>query len=227
MIALLFILRIPDHHEGSRKARSWKETMIIFKTVAANRAILTTSAVEASILFAYGTFETFLPLYALQKKLTIYEVGIFLSSQVITLALTKPMMGRFSDRHGRSPQIFAGALIGAGCIGSFALFKTFLPLLVLSVLFGLSLSIVTSATSAFIADLTDRTTHGSAMGILGSIMDIGHTTGPLVSGVVATYFGFSKSFLAASIVLMIAALIFRVCISKQVSQFPKTKGYLS
>lgn len=227
VIALLFILRIPDHHEGSRKVRSWKETMIIFKTVAANRAILTTSAVEASILFAYGTFETFLPLYALQKKLTIYEVGIFLSSQVITLALTKPMMGRFSDRHGRSPQIFAGALIGAGCIGSFALFKTFLPLLVLSVLFGLSLSIVTSATSAFIADLTDRTTHGSAMGILGSIMDIGHTTGPLVSGVVATYFGFSKSFLAASIVLMIAALIFRVCISKQVSQFPKTKGYLS
>lgn len=227
VIALLFILRIPDHHEGSRKARSWKETMIIFKTVAANRAILTTSAVEASILFAYGTFETFLPLYALQKKLTVYEVGIFLSSQVITLALTKPMMGRFSDRHGRRPQIFAGALIGAGCIGSFALFKTFLPLLVLSVLFGLSLSIVTSATSAFIADLSKQETRGSAMGILGSIMDIGHTTGPLVSGVVATYFGFSKSFLAASIVLMIAALIFRVCISKQVSQFSKTKGYLS
>ena len=227
VIALLLILRIPDHHEGPKKSQSWKETIIIFKTVAANRAILTTSAVEASILFAYGTFETFLPLYALQKKLTVYEVGIFLSSQVITLALTKPMMGRFSDRHGRRPQIFAGALIGAGCIGSFALFKTFLPLLVLSVLFGLSLSIVTSATSAFIADLTDRTTHGSAMGILGSIMDIGHTTGPLVSGVVATYFGFSKSFLAASIVLMIAALIFRVCISKQVSQFSKTKGYLS
>jgi MFS family permease len=178
------------------KLEYWKN-MIIFKTVQPigdphNQRCRT------SILFAYGTFETFLPLYALQKKLTVYEVGIFLSSQVITLALTKPMMGRFSDRHGRRPQIFAGALIGAGCIGSFALFKTFLPLLVLSVLFGLSLSIVTSATSAFIADLTDRTTHGSAMGILGSIMDIGHTTGPL-SGVVATYFGFSKSFLTASL----------------------------
>jgi MFS family permease len=120
------------------------------------------------------------------------------------------MMGRFSDRHGSKPQIFAGALIGAGCIGSFALFKTFLPLLVLSVLFGLSLSIVTSATSAFIADLSKQETRGSAMGILGSIMDIGHTTGPLISGVIATYFSISHSFISASLVLVIAASIFRL-----------------
>jgi predicted MFS family arabinose efflux permease len=80
----------------------------------------------------------------------------------------------------------------------------------LSIFFGLSLSIVTSATSAFIADLSKRETHGSAMGILGSIMDIGHTTGPLFSGIVATYFGFGKAFIAVSLVLIIAAFLFLV-----------------
>jgi MFS family permease len=212
LIALLLALQIPDSHGEIRKSRSWKESLIIFKSVAANKAILITSTVEASILFAYGTFETFLPLYALQKKLTAYEVGILLSSQVIILALTKPVMGRFSDRHGRKPQIFAGALMGASCIGSFSLFSSFIPLLALSILFGLSLSVVTSATSALIADLSDRTAHGSAMGVLGSIMDIGHTTGPLISGILAAAFGYEKSFIGASIVLVLTAVIFRTTV---------------
>jgi MFS family permease len=192
------------------RTKDWKETFVSFKSVLSNRLILITAGVEASILFAYGTFETFLPLYSIKIGLSAYEVGFFLSAQVITLALTKPVMGRFSDRHGRQPQIFWGALIGAICIGSFSLFKSFLPLLTLSILFGLSLSIVTSATSAFIADLSRKETHGAAMGILGSIMDIGHTTGPLISGIVALYFGFGKAFMGAASVLIAAAFVFLI-----------------
>lgn len=217
IIALLFILKLnppsPPFTKGGRENKidhRWQETLTAFKTVISHRGILITSAVEAAILFAYGTFETFLPLHSVKIGLSAYDVGIFLSAQVITLALTKPLMGRFSDRHGRQPQIFTGAIAGAFCIGSFSFFRSFIPMLLLSILFGLSLSIVTSATSSFIADLSRRETHGSAMGILGSIMDIGHTTGPLVSGVVAAAFGFEKSFVAASLVLAAAAFIFLI-----------------
>ncbi|RJQ43722.1 MAG: MFS transporter [Nitrospiraceae bacterium] len=188
--------------------RGWKETLDGFRDILSSRRILITSIVEAAILFAYGTFETFLPLYALQSGLSAYKIGIFLSIQVITLALTKPLMGRFSDRHGRKPQILAGALTGAFCIGSFGLFRSFIPLLALSILFGLSLSVVTAATSAFIADLSRKETHGSAMGVLGSIMDIGHTTGPLVSGIIAGYFGFEKAFIFSSALLGAIAVLF-------------------
>lgn len=210
IIALILTFKLPSASDKKIEKGDWKETLLSFKSVLSNRLILITAGVEASILFAYGTFETFLPLYSIKVGLSPYEVGIFLSSQVITLALTKPVMGRFSDRHGRQPQIFWGALIGAICIGSFSLFKTFLPLLTLSILFGLNLSIVTSATSAFIADLSRKETHGSAMGILGSIMDIGHTTGPLISGIVALYFGFGKAFMGAASVLIAAAFVFLI-----------------
>ena len=208
IITLLLTFKIPVTEERQNKTQSWQGTVRIFKTVITSKGIIITSAIEASILFAYGTFETFLPLYALQNKLTAYEVGIFLSSQVITLALMKPVMGKFSDRHGRQPQIFFGALMGSFCIGGFSFFKSFIPLLVFSILFGFSLSVVTSATSAFIADLSRVEGRGSAMGVLGSIMDIGHTTGPLVSGVIAIYYGIAKSFIGASVVLVVAACIF-------------------
>ena len=167
-----------------------------------------TCFVEASILFAYGTFETFLPLYAVEHGLSATQVGVFLSGQIIVLALTKPIMGKFSDTHGRRPQIVAGGLLGAACIGGFSLFSSFFPLLLLSITFGLCLSIVTSATSAYIADLSSQQARGSAMGLLGSIMDIGHTTGPLVSGVVAASFGYAQSFLGASLVLLVVAVLF-------------------
>ena len=208
LIVLLLALKIPAPSGRRKSNQSWNYTWDSFKTVLYSRNILMTSAAEASVLFAYGTFETFLPLYSIKMGLSAYQIGILLSAQVIVLALTKPAMGKFSDRHGRKPQIIAGALIGVLCIGSLPFFVSFFPLLILSVLFGLSLSIVTSATSALIADLSRRETHGSAMGILGSIMDVGHTTGPLVSGILVLYFGFKVSFITASVVLFAAAILF-------------------
>lgn len=208
IIALVLMLKIPDTGAHKERQTNWKETLATFRLVLTSRGIVITAAVEAAILFAYGTFETFLPLFSISKGLSAYEIGFFLSAQIITLALTKPLMGRFSDRHGRPPQILAGALLGAACIGSFSLFDSFMPLLGLSILFGLSLSVVTSATAALIADFSRRETHGSAMGILGSVMDIGHTTGPIVSGVLAQQYGFGKSFLGAAAVLVVVASAF-------------------
>lgn len=209
MIVFLLALMVPEPSGEKKDNPGWEETFKAFKAVASNKGVLITSAVEAAMLFAYGTFETFLPLYSIKSGLSAYKIGILLSAQVITLALTKPMMGRISDRHGRRPQIFAGTLIGAVSIGSFSLFTSFIPLFALSIVFGLSLSIVTSATASFVADLSERKTHGSAMGILGSIMDMGHTTGPLVSGIVATSLGFEKAFIGASLILVAAAAAFR------------------
>jgi MFS transporter, DHA1 family, multidrug resistance protein len=210
MMVLFLAFRIPSSEKGNKIGQNWNETLRAFKTVLHSKSILITSGTEAAILFAYGTFETFLPLYAIKTGLSAFEIGIVLSAQVITLALTKPAMGRFSDRHGRKPQIFAGTLTGSICIGSLPLSTSFFPILILSIFFGLSLSVVTSATSAYVADLSRKESHGSAMGILGSIMDIGHTTGPLVSGILAVYFGFTVAFIAASVVLAAAGILFRI-----------------
>lgn len=209
---LVLVLFIKEPQREREDKKSWQQSLEAFRTVISVRGIVITALAEAGILFSYGTFETFLPLFALQAGLSAYAVGVFLSAQVITLALTKPVMGRFSDRHGRPPQIVAGAALGATCIGSFAIFGSFLPLLLLSILFGLSLSIVTSATSAYIADLSDRETRGSAMGILGSIMDIGHTTGPLLAGVVAASMGIGRAFVGAALVLAAIAMLFFVTV---------------
>jgi DHA1 family multidrug resistance protein-like MFS transporter len=214
VLALVFILKIHEPEKSTGRHQSWGEALQALGAVLSNPTILITSSAEAAILFAYGTFETFLPLYALRLGLNAYEIGICLSAQVISLALTKPIMGRFSDRHGRAPQILTGALLAAASIGGFALLGSFIPFLMLSLVFGICMSTLTSATSAFIADLS-RTARGSAMGMLGSIMDIGHTTGPLAAGAVAGSLGYPFSFISASAVLVGVALVFATVVFKK------------
>lgn len=170
-----------------------------------NRPLMATCAVEAAILFAYGVFETFLPLHALAVGLSVYQIGICLSAQIVTVALLKPLLGRFSDRHGRPPQILFGTLASGVTILLFARVESFPGLLLLSMILGLTIALVSSAVAAHIVDLSRRGRGGSAMGMLGSIMDIGHTAGPLLGGLLAFYFGIPAAFIGAAGVLFLAA----------------------
>lgn len=215
LIGLLLFWRVRSDESTKAPKAGWSESFASFREIVSDRRILITAAVEAAILFAYGTFETFLPLAAVAANLSPAEVGIFLSSQVITLALTKPFMGRLSDRRGRRPQILWGALVSAVAVAGFAAARSFFPLLLLSIVFGLGLSVVTSATAALIADMSRSRAHGAAMGILGSVMDIGHTAGPLVSGMLARSFGFGAAFAMAGILLIATAGLFRAALSRE------------
>lgn len=170
--------------------------------------IMITCGVEAAILFAYGIFETFLPLRGLNVGLSAWEIGVCISSKILTIAVSKPVLGRLSDRYGRPIQIIWGALLAGGCMLLLAFSFSFLTLLVSSIFLGLSISIVTSASAAHIADLSKNDSHGSAMGMLGSIMDIGHTTGPIVGGILAVSFGLTVSFVSGMVVLLLSVFCF-------------------
>ncbi len=184
-----------------KPAIPWKSNLADMLT---NRGIMLTCLIEAAILFCYGIFETFLPIRGLNIDLSPLQIGICLSSQIITIAISKPVLGRFSDQHGRPPQISSGAFMASGCMIILAFANSFPSLLAVSILLGLAISVVTSSSAAHIADLSKHGSHGSAMGILGSIMDIGHTTGPLLGGILALYYGLTISFISGAVVLMIS-----------------------
>ena len=72
--------------------------------------------------------------------------------------------------------------------------------------FGLGYASVTASTSAYVADLSGASTHGAALGTLSSIMDIGHSTGPMVGGLLVAALGFGRGFAYMGVVLALIAL---------------------
>lgn len=78
----------------------------------------------------------------------------------------------------------------------------------ISLALGLSLSFALAGSLAFIADASSAETHGTAIGLLGSIMDIGHSSGPLVAGMIIAAFGNTAGFFCSGLVVLGAGIFF-------------------
>jgi MFS transporter, DHA1 family, multidrug resistance protein len=158
-------------------------------TIVTHRGILSTSLVEAVQYFAYGAVETFLPRYLTENtKFSTLAIGSLFTGQILVVALTKPIMGRLSDRRGRVPIIISGLVLGGIVTAALSFTANRFVLIALIGLFGLGLSTVTASTSALVADLAKTASRGSAMGLLSTIMDIGQSLGPILTGVMIGIF---------------------------------------
>jgi MFS family permease len=152
--------------------------------IVTNRGILSTSLVEATQYFAYGAIETYLPRYLTERtNFSTLAIGSLFTGQIVVVALTKPLMGRLSDRQGRIPIIISGLILGGLVTAALAFTVNWFVLIVLIGLFGLGLATVTASTSALVADISRAANRGSALGLLSTIMDIGQSLGPILTGV--------------------------------------------
>ncbi|MBI4180745.1 MAG: MFS transporter [Chloroflexi bacterium] len=174
-----------------------------------HRGILAASGVEAAQYFGYGCLETFLPVY-LNEKLgfAAWKIGLLFTAQILAATFTKPIMGKLSDRYGRPPMIVSGLALGSITIATMLLSSTYLVILVLIAISGLGLATVTASTAALVADLSRSQSRGSSLGVLSGIMDIGHSSGPIVTGILIGAYSYRMAFVTVGISLVIVSLIF-------------------
>ncbi|HLB03117.1 MAG TPA: MFS transporter [Nitrospiria bacterium] len=178
------------------------------KGVASDSRILVTSAMEAVQMLAGGALMAFLPIYGIEIGLSAAQVGLLFGIQGVANLVAKPMMGRLSDRMGRRPLIILGLL---ACALTFAMIPAvtgFQSILLLAAGFGLGEAIVTSSTAALVGDLCRNQSLGSAMGAFGTIMDIGHASGPILAGLLIAAFGYLVAFSLISLILLAGIVVF-------------------
>lgn len=190
---------------GSRLVQGWL-------TVARNPHILVVSLVEAAQYYAFGATEFFLIGYLKEvARFDSVSLGVISGSQLAMIPMLKPFMGRLSDRIGRRIPIVLGSLVSALSLVMIPFTLQFVPLLLISVTFGIGFSMVTSSTPALVSELTEESLVGTGMGFLGTIMDVGQTLGPIVTGfILATSLGYVGSFLALTTIILATCTIFTV-----------------
>lgn len=185
-----------------------KEFLDGLKSVIKHKAILATSVVQASQYFAYGVIEAYIILYADSLHYNIWLISILPTIFVLLMAIFKPIMGTASDKIGRRPVILLGLLVGSA---STLLIPYIIdPFLLVAIVcsFGLGMAMVTSSTAAYVSDLSKKEEYGAAIGVLSTIMDIGQTIGPILSGYVLVLFSYWGVFTMVGLVLIIALIIF-------------------
>lgn len=183
-----------------------------FVTFFADRKLRATAFVDMATYFAFGAFETFLPLLLLSRGMNAFETGIIFAVQVLIIAGTKPFFGRIADRVDKRVQIAAGLLILGFSVAALPFASSFGLFLLVSAVLGLGMSLSTVATSAYVADIAHREHLGASMGALSAVMDIGHSAGPLVTGIIVATIGFGYGFFASLLVAGAVCVIFALSV---------------
>ncbi len=220
VLTFLLVLRLPVGRPGlvASTAPTTEGRWVRFRQgiaqVVGNRAILVASSAEASMFLGVGALVGFLPLYATRVAgLTDAQVGMILGGQLFTAMVGKPLTGRLSDRLGRKPMILAGLLLCALMLPLVPLTRIFGLLMVESILFGLGMAVVTPSTTALVTDLSKAGGYGAALGVFGTIWDVGEALGPILAGALIGAFAananaYLPSFVVIAAIMVISAMAF-------------------
>ncbi len=213
LVVLLYRDRIPQT-EISQATKSSsltiKEFLRGFKEVLTHKIILSTSIVQASQYFAFGIIEAYVILHADSLHFDAWLIGLIPAILTLMLVVFKPLMGHFSDKVGRRVIILFGLLLGGSVSWVIPFTANYIEVILTLCGFGIGMAMVVSSTTAYVSDLSKKEDYGTAIGTLSTIMDIGQTIGPILSGYVLIAFSFGGVFLIVSIVLLISALIFYI-----------------
>ncbi|MBW8363174.1 MAG: MFS transporter [Rhizobium sp.] len=207
VLALAVGLLLRDHVPRPRTKLELPHFWASLTTILRDRSIMLVSLTEAAQYLVFGAIEAFLALFAASLGIPAWEIGVILGVQLVSIVFAKPLMGKVSDRVGRRRVILPGLLIGAASVVLLPFAPSFIGLSVLSLAFGIGFATVTSSTSALVADLTRDGRYGSSMGVLRTVMDVGQSIGPVLTGFMVGVAGYGSAFTLLAAILVLAALM--------------------
>jgi len=213
MMALILALRLLKGKETFEKGRDLKESFKRFtsgiKEVISDKRVVITSNMEGLQNMTVGALEAFLPIYAVTVAgLNEFQAGLLWGIQVLVTILSKPIMGKTSDKYGRKSLIMTGMILCAVSFGAIPLLENFYLLMVAAIFFGFGEAFVTSSSAALVADFCKEKHFGTAMGTFGTIFDMGHAAGPILAGLLIARFDYLYSFWIMSLLLLISVPVF-------------------
>jgi MFS family permease len=186
------------------------------RSLAGDLHVMVASSAEGAQYFVYGSFEFFMVAYAQHVGLSVGAITLIAGVPIATVVLSKPLIGGLSDRFGRSWPITGGLVLSSLPLLVVPVTSSFPILLMTSFTYGLGFSTATSSTTALVSDVSKNVGSGSAMGFLGTMMDIGQALGPIVIGlVIATSAGYTGGFWLLAGVLLLFAAIFGLTFIRQ------------
>ena len=210
VVGLLFLAEKRNLAVQSSVAHSTRRMFSGWSTIIRNRAVMGVSFVQAVQYFVFGSVEFFIVGYLQDVVgLDLLSIGIITSSEIVALVIIRPLIGRVSDKIGRTVPIVAGIVACCVLVAAIPFTTQFAVLLALVVGYGAAFATVLSSTSPLVCDLVPVTLVGTSMGFISTMMDVGQTLGPIVSGVIfASSLRYEGMFLSLSLVLIISVAVF-------------------
>ena len=177
-------------------------------------------AILTSCIFFYFTALGILSalLVDLSKEFGISVAGIgqLITISLITVALSAPLIGPFSDRMGRKQMVVSGQIILGLSLLGYGLFKSLWALIGFSILMGLGGGMGMPFSLALVSDYFGSHTYGRVLSILYAGQPIAALIGVPIGAFLANRLGWHWSFLVLGGLTLGAAVVTQFVLSPSV-----------
>ena len=150
---------------------------------------------------------SFLPLYLLERQISLEGVTVILSAFTLSWALLQPLTGHLSDKFGRKMITIIGLFSSSITIIALTLTSNYLYLVFLALFLGFEAALFYTPLVAMVSDIAPPEVEGTLIGSYRFFRDMGYFIGPVILGKIADMYKLDYSIYLTSVILLVAVIV--------------------
>ena len=150
---------------------------------------------------------SFLPLYLLERQISLEGVTVILSAFTLSWALLQPLTGHLSDKFGRKMITIIGLFSSSITIIALTLTSNYLYLVFLALFLGFEAALFYTPLVAMVSDIAPPEVEGTLIGSYRFFRDMGYFIGPIILGKIADMYKLDYSIYLTSVILLVAVIV--------------------
>lgn len=209
IISLVTIFFVPEPPRSDTPSKSSVKQLDLLKTPVIRRMLILAILVQMVILI----LQPIITLYVAQLRGSMENIiliaGAVFSLGGIASSISAPIWGRIGQKKSFGKTMYL-AMGGAGICMLIQSLPNHLALFaLLQFAGGLFFAGINPSISAVLANNTTNEIRGSIFGMLFSAQQLGSMAGPLLGGIIGTYFGLKDVFIVAGIIMIFTSTFVR------------------
>jgi MFS family permease len=167
---------------------------ISFKNILSQRIMKGLFFYRIANSFGFGAIMAFLPILASTINLNSSQIGIVLTTNIVTMAILQRPFGKFADVYNKMSMIIFGSLLRSLCLFLMIFSQNFFQLLIVNIVMGVGGGVSNPASTALSVGVGRKRGMGSTMGIFNTAWSLGLIIAPILSGILFDTFGLGSVF---------------------------------
>ena len=205
LTCILVMIFIPSDYQRHGSGENRKISSI--RKMLTHRVVLGIFMMRFFAASGQGAVYTFLPILALQLKLTSSQVGIILAANVFIIAFLQRACGALADRVNPKYFIILGTFASGMTVFGMPFVEGFTMILLLNILMGTANGFALPGGLVITGQLGRSMGMASLMTITDAAWSLGMIVSPILSGIVLDVFGLSYVFIIGSLLILTGSVV--------------------
>ena len=205
LTCILVMIFIPSDYQRHGSGENRKISSI--RKMLTHRVVLGIFMMRFFAASGQGAVYTFLPILALQLKLTSSQVGIILAANVFIIASLQRACGTLADRINPKYFIILGTFASGMTVFGMPFVEGFTMILLLNILMGTANGFALPGGLVITGQLGRSMGMASLMTITDAAWSLGMIVSPILSGIVLDVFGLSYVFIIGSLLILTGSVV--------------------